>query len=1023
MSDLSQVIIQCYQGLSDPTGRYVQEATNKLMEIYSNPASFQVIVNIILANELPEKLLNYCVVGCCTIINNFYPKAADNDQASMFTSLLQLRVFPHSAYVRNYVHDFVQNTMKFEFLPIVQQFIQTCQQNSTDIEIEAALYVLTMAITYQEDPTQLLPISLPIIETGLNSSSNDTQLAAVLHGINIANLIPQDENGQALLSRFIEYAMKLLITYASSNDQGLYKSLCDLTKNLSYIADQGAEGINYQQILQTCLTLLSNQNIATPFRTQVQVLSDVIIINIVEEISEQPQILTAIFQVYFQFAQSIFIAQDSFDLSGHNVFSTICVEFSEYPDVLELIWQMAGSVSQTPQGRFAAIVALYYSLSGGSDFFAPRLTDLAQLFSAGILDSANCTCEAAALAISELAASQKTKIKLVSDQLIGVILNRLSSDPERPELVNCLNSIVRSAQDIGNVFTNIFEALRQLLQIENDALRLSIFNCLYSLVKYSPKKARHYFKPIFDICQAVLSSNDYSSEQLKGQAISVLSNLMESSTKEFMPFVPHFVQLVVQNLQSSDPSIIYESVTAFGHLLQNYSDQIKQTISVVFPKLIEFSSRDISQQESEQEIFTGNDEDEDFDSKVEPIINVVVSSIRVSCCALSTYPDIIHSNIESVLGVIQKQLNVGDSDCSLGCSQGCVFLVEAFTKLGFNQETQPFLTNLVKLLTQVASSDVSGPDAAGSAFTAISDVIAGDEQIGILCCLPSLDGILGAIQAVFSGSMLYQANKIKFIDTLHVPAMRVIREIIAAMKVSSIKVIQPFVAQFNGLIVHKNNEMRDLMLQFFGDLVYWASEGLDDELKGNTFILALDAAEKRSSAIAFGCFKQLAVKAPHIIQGQLNKVLPLIKAQLEATQTKTDEFMAIQDNAVSALGMIAIHIMKDAFPLNTFLLPALSCLPAQIEAEENNDHIEFFFWLLQRANNQANMPHFAAVAIRLFSDPLDQLEDYCVSPENIQKMLQVLKNFARVPNFEQLCNQVCDGDEFKIENVIEALNS
>ena len=1015
-------IIQCYEALHDPTGAHVQEASEKLLIIYSNPAFFQTIINLIVSDEVQDEFIRrHGVVGIGKMVNTFYPKASNENQAAIFSSLLNLFICPKSEYVRYYIRDFVQKSMSFEIIHIAQSFVQTCAQNGTDIELEAALYLLTMMIAYQEDPSNLLGISLPMIEKGLNSNSNKVQLAAVLHGINIANIIPEDENNQILFSKYMGCSIKLLEFYALSNSLEYEKQLSDLVKGISYVVDQGTDDINLNEILHACLTLLSNPNISIQHKSQVQILSDILIINMVDEIVNDSNILQAIFQVYFQLAQSMYHESDSFDLSSHNVFSAICVELSDFQNVLELIWSIVSNLAQTPPGRFASIVALYYSLSGGKDFYSSKINDLANLFCSGLQDSSYCICEASALAISELASTQKTKIKGVCDALITTLLNRLSTDP-LPEFVDCINSIVHAVPDIGNIFNNIFNAIAQLLQIPDNTMHHSLFNCLYSLVKYSPKLARHHFQSIFNLAQTVLSSNNESSEFLKGTAIGIVSNLSNSARKEFMPLVPQFLQLIMSNLASNDPQIVYESVTAYGHLLQNYSDLIKDTALAVLPKLIELASKDISEKEDEQEIFAGDDEeDQDFDSKIEPIINIVVSSIRVASCLLATYPDLILHNFASIINVIQSQLAVGDSDCALGCSQGCVFLVEGLTKIGFNQQTQPLLTDLVKLLSQIVASDVSGPDCAGSAFTAISDVIAGDEQIGIICFLPSADSILTTIKDIFEGQMLYQAGKLNYMENLHVPALRVLREVMAAMKESSIRVIQPFIPLFNGLYEHKSIDIRNLSLQFFGDLVYWASNGLNDEFKRNTFILALDAAQKWNSPFAFGIFKQLAIKAPQIIQGDLEKVLHLIKEQLESSEAKSDELMSIQDNAVSALGMIAMKIMQNNFPIQEFLASALKNMPAQLEAEENNDHIDFFFWLYQHAGNNQTLHLFAPVPIRLFSDPIEQLEEYCVSQENINKMLQVLKNFSRAPNFQQICMQACDNDEYKIQNVFDAL--
>lgn len=1031
MSDIFQTLTQCFDGFRDPTGQHLADAEKTLNQFYSDPAFIQVLIQYVSTEGIDEVYKKHGVVHFGILFGKYFLKFPAELQEQIFNSYLPLLILPDSKYVRRYIRKYVQIGLKENYTQTVANFIVQQQQNLNDIGIEASLYLLTMLVNHQEDNVNsLTPISIPLIEAGLNSGSDDTKLAAVLHGILIANLIPTEEGSQ-LLTRYVECGTQLLINLTTSNNQEYDTNLDDLIKGLTYLLDQEPEGINTNQILEVCFKLLSNQAIVPNFRSRIQSLSDILIMDSIDKIMEDPNQIQMILHVYFQYAQSIFDPNElSYDMSEHTVFSSISTEFSSYPEALEIMWNIIIPMTQSLEGRFASICALLYSLTEGCDFYQSKIIDLKQLFIQGLNDPAECTNEAAAKAIGELAISQKKQIKSISGDLIQTLLAKLSQSPNA-EYVNSIDNIVKAADDIGNAFSYIFETLFNLLQVADSSLQFSIFNCLYSLVQHSPKQARHFFQQIVNLCIQVLSSNNQL-DLLKGRAISILSFLMESSTKLFAPLVPQFHQLIIQNLQSNDQAILYESIRAYGHLLRNYSEQqeLKESIQTVFPKLIDFASKEIKiRGENEDEVFLGEEtEGVDYDSIIEPIIRVVGSSILVASYALSAYPNLIQSNMQRLFDAIQNQFNVGDPDIAFNCAQGCANLFEAIQKIGFNEQTQPIVSNIVSLLSQIAASE-SGTDAAGAAFTAISDVIASDEVLGILSCYNYLGSILGSVQAVFKGEMLYQQDKNKYIEELHTPAMRVVREIIAAMKNDCIKVVSNLIPIFNGHISDKSTDMRDLVLQFFGDLVYWASEATDDEIKRNTFILAKDAIEKRKSAIGFGCIKQLAIKSPNIIQGNLEELLVLIKNQLVINEeTPTELLQSIQDNAESALAMIAMNILKENFPINDFLQIALNKMPAQLEVEENNDHISFFFWLFQRAGalsiQEQNLPFFAAVPIRLFSDPIDQLEDYCVSPENVTNMQNILKQFAHsIPNFENFVKETCGNDDFKIESVVDALSS
>ena len=216
--------------------------------------------------------------------------------------------------------------------------------------------------------------------------------------------------------------------------------------------------------------------------------------------------------------------------------------------------------------------------------------------------------------------------------------------------------------------------------------------------------------------------------------------------------------------------------------------------------------------------------------------------------------------------------------------------------------------------------------------------------------------------------------------------------------------------------------MRDLALQFFGDLVFWAPGATDDELKRNVMILAVDAARTRNSAVGFGCFKQLAMTAPAIVAPHVEMLLEMIKAQLE-NDAGTEKVMTVQDNCVAALGKIAMLIMKEQFPLPALLSLTLAHMPPQVEIEENNDTLEFYRWLLERAQGQ-HLDEFAAVLVRLFADGLDKMEEYQVSEENVAWGRQCLRDaLSKLPNAEAFVQNVCDNDTFKVEAVLQAVQA
>ncbi|KAH0788289.1 Importin-beta N-terminal domain containing protein [Histomonas meleagridis] len=1011
MSELEQVI-SCYQQLIDPSGVHAKEASDRLLLYYEQPTSFQTLITIISMTD-NEQIMKHAVVGIGRFIRLYYVNYPDKQ--NVFQNLLQLLSLPKSNYVRRYIRDFVQTALSNEVLPIAYNFIQSCSSEPTDPKVEACLYLLTMLLTYQIDGIQdIYQYSIGFINLGLSSQTLNTQIAAILHGLNVSNFFSEDDpNPQKYFLCSIQMLERLV---QLPNSEGFN----DLIQVLKYDVEQESPFINIVSLLEFCVQLMVNRQLPINNRLQIQQLTDSIITNFGDQIAESSQdTVSAIINAYCSLSNEFFNENDMFDLSNHQILSIVFTAFSEYNHILQLMWDFLPTLMNSRAGLYSAIMSLMYSFENGSDFYSDKIVPISQLLINALADSSECIRQASTNAIIELVESQKSEIQQVSDELLTALIQVTYKQP-LPDYINGIQAIVKQVKEINQMFNPVYELLIKLIQTNDLTLMIHSFNCLYTLIRYSPKKTRHYFQDILQLIQSIIFNTNQQYDAIKSTAISCLSNLMESSPKSFLPIVPSFLTFIGQNITSSDVQISFESICAYGHLLQNYPEQIKETVTNVFPILINIGSQTINlDEQTDEQIFMGDDE-EDLDPIIEKTINLITSAIRIACCILSTYPELISQLIPNIFAVIEKQIDSGDPDLISGCSEACQFLIEGINKLGYSQETQPYLIQIVKILANIASSE-AGIEAAGNAFTGISDVIAGDEYYGTIACTTSIDQIFKSIENVFTGSMLYQKGKLKYIEDLHVPALRVLRELMASMKTKSIPVLQPFVPLMNNLITHKNNEMKDLALQFFGDFVYWAGQSLDNELKVNVFILACDSAEKRNSAIAFGCFKQLAIKAPEVIAPHLVKILTMIKSNL-SNQSKTEKMMIIQDNCVSALAMIAMRIMKENFPYNDFILETLANMPPKVEVEENNDHLEFFEWLLNRSQNNG-LEHFAAVLIRLFSDPLDKMEEYSVSNENVIKMRQYLRNLAQaIPDFQNLVFQVCEGDEFKIGYVLEALN-
>jgi hypothetical protein len=509
------------------------------------------------------------------------------------------------------------------------------------------------------------------------------------------------------------------------------------------------------------------------------------------------------------------------------------------------------------------------------------------------------------------------------------------------------------------------------------------------------------------------------SDALKPVAIRCIAHLPEVSTKLFAPFCAEFFSYLERGLDAlADDDVIYESTRAYGHLVKSFTAEVAESAPAFLERFLAIATRPLHASDDDDEsVFAGDD----ADTIVGRSVRATAEGIRMICFVLSIYPHLLIDSFAKVIEVMDSQLETGQSDCAVACAKGAVFLVESLKKCGLGDTTRAFIVQLFPVLVGIVQSETSQADGAGQGFWAIADIIANYGSEGVSLVKDSIDPILHAVQMVFQGRMLYQGDKLQYIEDLHDPALRVVREIMAALEAKALPFVRPFIDLMNELVAHPKNAMKDLALQFFGDLAYWCAGAIDDELRTNVTILAVNAVETRPSAVAFGCIKQLAEKAPQMLSVHLDQVMAAVQATLTSDRKKTEAWMIVQDNCVSALGKIAMRILGDEFPADTLLMPVLSAMPAQGDVEENNDILEFFAWLHARAAGQC-VPEFAAVLVRLFADGLDKMEELMVSPERVGSLRTALAGLlGQMEDADEFCREVVEDDADKLENVMSAL--
>jgi hypothetical protein len=999
MADAKAQVEACFLALLDRSGAHVDEASEFLMAFYESPDCFAVLLDL-LHTTPDEGLRQSAVVGIGIFVRRFFTLLPD--ASAVYAALLDLMVFAASSYVRAYIRSFVQTALSEGLVPLAQSRLELWAASGSPRGAEAALYLATMCIPYLG--AGLLELSGPLVDAAIGIDDPDARLSAVLHSLNAIALL---EDGDARAAAFIDGAVQVLAEYFAG---GRDAELVPLVRQLVYTVDACLTADAGLQVLESVLELVGDESAPLARRRLVQELSDRCVITWSEQISSGEDVVRRLFDVYFALAQQCFSQNDPFDLADHNVFSSVCVELAQYSHVFDVLIASVEGMFAEPAGRYAATVAIFYSVSD-SDDWADKIEAVVGWLLPGLTDESRCIREATARAIGALAQNQGELAVQFADDIVAAIMASLEIE-QAPELVAAVAQLI----DAGHLPDNNFlPELIQYLDGADGETAFEILGAVTSIVTKAPRIAKGHFKDILGLMQPIAQGG---ADGLKPVAIRCLARLPEVSRKLFAPFFAEFLSYLDAGLDASgDDDLIYESTRAYGHLVKDFTDEVAESAPAFLERFLAIAMRPLAAAEDDEDTFAGDD----ADTIVERSVRATAEGIRMACFVLSFYPQLLADSFATVVDILQSQLGTGQPDCAVACAKGAVFLVESLKKCGLDDTTRAFVVKLFRILAEIVQSETSQAEGAGQGFCAIADIIANCGSEGVILATDSIDSILHAVQTVFQGRMLYQGDKLHYIEDLHDPALRVVREIMAALNAKALPIVRPFIDLMNELVGHRKNAMKDLALQFFGDLSYWCAGAIDDELRTNVTILAVNAVETRPSAVGFGCLKQLAEKAPQMLSAHLEQVMAAIQATLTSDRKKTEAWMIVQDNCVSALGKIAMGILGDDFPAETLLLPVLAAMPAQGDVEENNDILDFFAWLHDRAAGQC-APEFAAVLVRLFADGLDKMDELMVSPERVDSLRAALAGLlAQMEDAVGFCRETVEDDVDKLENVMNAL--
>jgi hypothetical protein len=190
------------------------------------------------------------------------------------------------------------------------------------------------------------------------------------------------------------------------------------------------------------------------------------------------------------------------------------------------------------------------------------------------------------------------------------------------------------------------------------------------------------------------------------------------------------------------------------------------------------------------------------------------------------------------------------------------------------------------------------------------------------------------------------------------------------------------------------------------------------------------AAVLRLAIDVCGCdaegFRAVKMLAKEMTGEQVAHVVDVVHAKLVgARKHKSINARNVMDSAVACLGVVAMDIVRDEFPVADFAPLVLQWMPAGVNREENEDLMRFFAWMAGReAVVEACAEEMCRVCVRVFGQPQEKVAGLGIGAETLGRIrAEFARIIAAVPGGMVVVEAMCHGSEEKMGYVQAALEA
>ena len=174
----------------------------------------------------------------------------------------------------------------------------------------------------------------------------------------------------------------------------------------------------------------------------------------------------------------------------------------------------------------------------------------------------------------------------------------------------------------------------------------------------------------------------------------------------------------------------------------------------------------------------------------------------------------------------------------------------------------------------------------------------------------------------------------------------------------------------------------------------------------------------------FYCINYLAIHEYNLILQYSNLIKLLLLQKLSLPLQKTERFLLMRDNCISALATWTMNIFNiNEINFDELIPLALAAMPIQLDFNENSNVLDFFIWLYEKVNNNY-IDQFLRVLVVLFSNHSSIIDLMNIPNQKLIELKKILIEIIEItPNYLNLINTFLDNDEQKLFYLQNNLNN